>query len=81
MRQMCDHMGMGAPGFTDQALRFHHDADKIAEAARAQDMPGVLGALNATVAACTGCHATFKQQVVDETTWASLVGQAAPQHH
>jgi hypothetical protein len=81
MGQMCNHMGAGAPGFTDQAIRFHHTADKIAEAAREQDMPAVLTALNKTLATCTGCHATFKQRVVDETTWASLAGQPTPQHH
>jgi hypothetical protein len=81
MGQMCNHMGAGAPGFTEQALRFHHTADKISEAARGRDMPGVLSALNETLATCTGCHAVFKQRVVDETTWASLAGQPAPQHH
>lgn len=80
MGQMCNHMGAGAPGFTEQALRFHHTADKISEAARKRDMPGVLSALGDTLATCTGCHATFKQKIVDETTWASLAGQAAPQH-
>jgi hypothetical protein len=80
MGQMCSHMGAGAPGFTEQALRFHHTADKISEAARERDMPGVLGALGATLATCTGCHATFKQKIVDETAWSSLAGQAAPQH-
>ena len=44
-------------------------------------LAGVLTALNETLATCTGCHSTFKQQVVDETTWASLVGQPVPQHH
>jgi hypothetical protein len=81
MGQMCNHMGAGAPGFTEQALRFHHTADKISAAARAHDMPGVLSALNETLATCTGCHSTFKQRVVDETTWASLVGGSEPQHH
>jgi hypothetical protein len=81
MGQMCNHMGAGAPGFTDQALRFHHTADKISEAARGHDMPGVLSALSATLATCTGCHSVFKQRIVDETTWASLAGQSAPQHH
>ena len=80
MGQMCSHMGAGAPGFTDQALRFHHTADKISEAARGHDMPGVLSALGATLATCTGCHSVFKQRVVDETAWASLAGQPAPQH-
>lgn len=81
MGQMCNHMGAGAPGFTDQALRFHHTADKIADAARARDMSGVLTALNETLATCTGCHSAFKQRIVDETTWASVAGQPAPQHH
>ena len=79
MGRMCSHMGAGAPGFTEQALRFHHTADKISAAARDRDMPGVLGALGDTLATCTGCHATFKQKLVDATTWASLAGQAAPQ--
>jgi cytochrome c556 len=81
MGRMCNHMGAGAPGFTEQALRFHHTADRISEAARARDTAGVLSALDATLATCTGCHAVFKQRVVDEATWTSLVGTAAPQHH
>jgi hypothetical protein len=81
MGQMCNHMGAGAPGFTDQALRFHHTADTISAAARKRDMQGVVGALGETLATCTGCHATFKQKIVDETTWASLGGQPTPQHH
>jgi hypothetical protein len=80
MGQMCSHMGAGAPGFTEQALRFHHTADKISDAAHKRDMPGVLSALGDTLATCTGCHATFKQRIVDEHTWASLAGQAAPHH-
>jgi hypothetical protein len=81
MGQMCNHMGAGAPGFTEQALRFHHTADKISAAARAHDMPAVLSALNETLTTCTGCHSVFKQRIVDETTWASLAGQKPPQHH
>jgi hypothetical protein len=81
MGQMCNHMGAGAPGFTEQALRFHHTADKISEAARARDLPGVLSALGATLATCTGCHSVFKQQVVDDATWTSLTGSQAPPHH
>jgi hypothetical protein len=79
MGQMCDHMGAGAPGFTEQALRFHHTADKISDAARTRDMPGVLIGLTDTLATCTGCHSTFKQKIVDQPTWASIAGQAAPQ--
>jgi len=80
MGQMCNHIGAGAPGFTEQALRFHHTADKISESARKRDMPGVLSSLGDTLATCTGCHATFKQKIVDETMWTSLADQPAPQH-
>jgi hypothetical protein len=80
MGQMCSHMGAGAPGFTEQALQFHHTADKISQAAREHDLPGVLSALEATLATCTGCHSAFKQRVVDQTTWASLVGQSPRRH-
>jgi cytochrome c556 len=66
MGQMCKHMGAGAPGFTDRALAFHHSADTIGDAARARDMSGVLIALSTTLGTCTGCHSSFKQQVVAE---------------
>lgn len=78
MGMMCQHMGAGAPGFTEAALRFHHTADTIAEAAKQKDTQGVLTALGATLSTCTSCHATFKQEVVDDSTWASLTKQAAP---
>jgi hypothetical protein len=76
----CNHMGAGAPGFSEQALTFHHTADQISHAAGAHDMPGVLTALSETLAACTGCHSVFKQRVVDDTTWASLTKMAPPRH-
>jgi len=66
MGQMCEHMGAGASGFTEQALAFHHAADRIASAAKREDSPAVLAALGETLAACTGCHATYKQKVVDK---------------
>jgi hypothetical protein len=78
MGQMCTHMGAGAPGFTDAALNFHRTADTIADAAKKQDPDAVLSALSRTLATCTGCHATFKQQVVDDGTWSSLTKQTAP---
>lgn len=84
MGQMCSHMGAGAPGFTEKALEFHHSADKIGDAARKKDMPAVWKALGETLATCTGCHATFKQQVVDEATWSAATSQNAPSgpmHH
>ena len=42
MQQMCQHMGAGAVGFTEMALDFHHRADAIGEAARANDGAAVL---------------------------------------
>jgi len=62
--RMCEHMGAGAPGFTEQALAFHHAADEIASAAARQDGPAVLSALSRALGVCTGCHATYKQQPV-----------------
>ncbi len=65
MAQMCQHMGAGAPGFTEQALAFHRAADRIADAAKLADSAAVLTALGETLATCTACHATYKQKVVD----------------
>jgi len=72
MTRMCEHMGAHAPGFTEVALSFHQTADSIGRAAARQDREAVLNALNRTLSACTGCHATYKQQVVDDVTWARL---------
>jgi hypothetical protein len=72
MERMCNHMGQGAPGFTEQALAFHRSADGIAAAARTHDDAAVMKALGATLQLCTGCHATFRQKVVDEATWDRL---------
>ncbi|MFK8003335.1 MAG: hypothetical protein AB8H86_27440 [Polyangiales bacterium] len=69
MEHMCQHMGAGAAGFTDLALDFHRRADAIAVAARTHDTPAVLRATNLTLQACTTCHATFRQDVVDAETW------------
>ncbi|HYQ45098.1 MAG TPA: cytochrome c [Polyangiaceae bacterium] len=65
MEQMCKHMGSGAPGFTEQALTFHHSADRIADAAEKNDSDGVITALAETLATCTSCHATYKQKLVE----------------
>lgn len=64
MGRMCEHMGAAAPGFTEQALSFHHAADDITAAALRRDGAGVLSALSTTLSACTSCHAAFKQQPV-----------------
>ena len=77
MGVQCTHMGAGAPGFTEQALAFHHTADRIGEAARARDKPRALTELSATLTACTHCHQAWKQQVVDEPTWKKLTSAAA----
>jgi hypothetical protein len=76
--QMCTHMGAGAPGFTEQALNFHHTADTIAAAARQRDRAAVLRALGSTLQTCTGCHAKFRQSVVDGATWNLLTSTPAP---
>ena len=68
---MCAHMGEGAAGFTEQALRFHHTADTIAAAAHRRDKPAALKALAATLQTCTGCHAVYRQAVVADATTAS----------
>jgi hypothetical protein len=81
MGQMCTHMGAGAPGFTEQALAFHHTADRIGVAAKAHDRGAVLTAFAATLQSCTACHATWKQQVVDEAAWTRLTATAAPTGH
>lgn len=74
MQQMCQHMGAGAPGFTELALEFHQRADAIGEAARAHDGPAVLSATSNTLSACTGCHAAYRQDLVDADTWAQRTG-------
>jgi len=65
MGQMCKHMGSGAPGFAEQALTFHHAADRIADAAEKNDSTAVLATLAETLATCTACHSAYKQKLVD----------------
>jgi len=78
MGQMCTHMGAGAPGFTPTAINFHRTADTIGTAAKKKDRAGVLAALSVTLNTCVGCHATYKQQVVDNATWTRLTSTAPP---
>ena len=77
MGQMCEHMGAATPGFTAMALNFHHTADTIGEAARRGDRAAVLAALDRTLQTCVGCHATYRQEIVDEATWKRLTAEAA----
>ncbi len=81
MGQMCTHMGAGAPGFTETALDFHHTADGIAQAARERDREAVLRALSATLQTCTSCHATWRQQIVDDAEWARVTASPPPSGH
>lgn len=80
MGQMCEHMGSGAPGFAETALRFHRNASKIGDAAGKHDRQQVLTLLGQTLGECTGCHQTYKQHVVDEAEWAAAA-RSAPPHH
>jgi cytochrome c556 len=76
MVRTCEHMGAAAPGFTAMALDFHRTADGVGEAARRGDRAGVVAALERTLHACVGCHAAYRQDVVDEATWQRLTGGA-----
>lgn len=78
MGQMCTHMGAGAVGFSEAALNFHRTADTIGMAAKKHDLEGVVAGLSKTLATCTSCHATFKQQVVDDAMWGQLTKQPPP---
>lgn len=80
MTRQCNHMGAGAPGFTEQALGFHKTADSIVAAARKNDQVEVLRALGTTLQSCTACHAAFKQAVVDEAGFARAGGKTPVQH-
>jgi cytochrome c556 len=73
-------MGAGAPGFTEQAIAFHKTADGIAVAAKSRDGNAVLSALGTTLKTCTGCHATWKQKVVDEATFGAVAPPGGMAH-
>ncbi len=74
MAMQCEHMGMGAEGFTELALEFHRRADAIALAADAKDSSAVLAATAHTLGACTTCHASYRQDVVDAADWSARTG-------
>lgn len=77
MAQRCIHMGAAAPGFAGVALGFHRSADAIADAALRGDGKAATAALAATLSTCVGCHAAYRQEIVDEATWQSLTSGAA----
>lgn len=72
MQQMCTHMGAATPGFSERALAFHQTADTIIPAAKTKNAPKVLTALNKTMDTCVSCHASFRQEVVDQARWDEL---------
>lgn len=76
--QMCNHMGAGANGFTEKGLHFHRTADRIIESAQAEDLDATLLAVSETLEACNSCHATFRQDVVDEATWGKATQSRVP---
>lgn len=78
MGRMCTHMGAGAPGFTEQAVAFHHTADRVADAAREGDSVAALSALGDTLRSCTSCHATWKQEVVTDEAFERIAANQSP---
>jgi cytochrome c556 len=81
MGQMCEHMGAGAAGFTEKAIHFHKTADTIVLAAKHRDQKGVLTALKGTLTQCTSCHATYRQQIVDEEMMKVFVDKLSGHSH
>jgi len=80
MEGQCQRMGASAPGFTERAIAFHKTADEIAAAARRNDAQGVTASLGRTLAHCTGCHATYKQEILGEDDQGGLM-QRMGRHH
>ena len=81
MQMQCEHMGMGADGFTERALDFHRRADGIVAAAKEKDAAKVLAATATTLEACTSCHAAYRQDVVTDAAWSERTGSAVPSMH
>ena len=77
---MCEHMGAGAPGFTERGLAFHATADGISAAATGKDKGAVLSALGETLAACTACHEGYRQEILTDAEYAEATGTAPPNH-
>ena len=80
MNMTCEHMGAGADGFTAQALDFHRQADTIRAAAQAHDTTAVLQATAQTLSACTGCHRSWKQELVSAEEWSRRTGGQTLDH-
>jgi cytochrome c556 len=82
---MCDHVGEAVPDFVDACITFHRIADDIGSAARRADRAAVLDALDRTLRSCVGCHAAYRQEVVDPATWKRMIdgrrGHSRPPEH
>lgn len=72
--EMCETMGKGADGFSEQALGLHRAGDALLAAANKQDRAATFEALNVTLATCTSCHATYRQEVVTMKAFQSATG-------
>jgi len=79
-QMQCEHMGAGADGFTERALEFHERAAKIGQAADQEDVSAVLAATSHTLKACTGCHATYRQELMNAEDWQGVTGQKLEHH-
>lgn len=77
---MCEHLGAGAPDFTETGLAFHTTADGLVAAVKLHDQASTLRALGDTLSACTGCHARFRQEVLSEAEYTLATGAAPPTH-
>jgi hypothetical protein len=68
-RAKCRDRSGAADAISAMALEFRCRGDTIGEAARARDRVAALRATSETLKACNGCHAVFRQDVVDASTW------------
>ncbi|HXF07196.1 MAG: hypothetical protein ACOY5H_13560 [Pseudomonadota bacterium] len=81
MEGQCQRIGAGAPGFAERAIAFHKTADEISAAAHRKDADGVLASLSLTLAQCTGCHATYKQEIFGKDGRGGDLMQRMGGHH
>jgi hypothetical protein len=65
LRPKCKQPSNGAGAIATMALEFRCRADAIGDAARERDRAAVLRATSNTLQACNGCHAVFRQDVVN----------------
>ena len=76
MHKMCEMFGKGSEGFSEMGKGFHTTADSIIAAAKTKDTEATLKALSNTIARCTACHATYRQDVMNKDEWDLKTGEA-----